>query len=134
MRFIRRHLAAYGLAVALLQSALQAVLPAGLCCSSAPEQTAAPKAAAHCCTAQSDADGTCPMHHGSHRASGMTESGCRLVCASRGEQALLSVALGGPLPAVVTTIASTVDVGAAVIAGQHAVSFAPEHHTPPPRA
>ena len=135
MRFIRRHLAACGLAVALMQSALQAVLPVGLCCSTPPAETTAPKAQTHCCTAQSDADGTCPMHHGgSHHAAGTTQSDCRLVCASHGKQALLSVSLAGPLPRVVTAIASRVDVGAAVVSEQQAAPFAPELHTPPPRA
>jgi len=133
MRFIRRHLAACGLAVALFQSALQAVLPVGLCCSTPPAETTAPKA--HCCTAQSDADGTCPMHRrASHHAAGTTQSDCRLVCTSHGEHALFSVSLAGPLPRVVTAIASRSDVGAAVVSEQHAASLAPELHTPPPRA
>src|SRR5262245_15095577 len=107
MSFIRRHLAAFGLAVALLQSTLQAVLPVGLCCtamtSAAP---AAPEAKTHCCTASSDANGTCPMHHdaASRRVHGKAASECRLVCASRGDHALLSLTLGGPLPHIVTTI------------------------------
>src|SRR6185436_5581117 len=101
MKFVRRHLAAFGLAVALLQSTLQAALPAGLCCATASRAPAAHKAEkAHCCTAQSDADGTCPMHRGGTSAwvSGHGEPDCRLVCAPRGEHALLSLTLGAPTP------------------------------------
>jgi hypothetical protein len=135
MRFIRRHLAACGLAVALMQSALQAALPVGLCCAAAQPATAASKAPSHCCTAQSDADGTCPMHHGgSHRMGGATEFECRLVCVSHGEQGLLSLTLGGPLPSVVTSIASRAAVSTPAPSETPASSIAPDRQTPPPRA
>ena len=137
MKFVRRHLAAFGLAVALLQSTLQAALPAGLCCATASQAPAAQQGEkVHCCTAQSDADGTCPMHRGgsSARVSGHGEPDCRLVCAPRGEQALLSLTLGGPVPSVVTTIAARPVVAAFAPVSPAAPSHPPDLVTPPPRA
>jgi hypothetical protein len=125
VRSLRRHLASFGLAVALCHLFIQVLVPAALCCQSSA--AASRDAFIECCPPGSHPPGLCPLH-----ASAKAKSRDSRNCHARPSADLLDlfVALtsGGVLPAM-AAVAAPVGMEAAPAAA--AVSFVALSTTPP---